>query len=161
MAGSTTETASKPAAAAAPPVKEAATAKEAAAPSVEAREEVISLAGRYRPIVVNVKRGKRKKRKYSRGTKSLQVRGRRATKAGDRLLRAVSSGLGQYRRKSDKSSRKKRDGASRDLLKNIGSGIGKTLRKSDKVPRSIGKALQPKKKTTRSSLRRIGSLLKR
>jgi hypothetical protein len=95
--------------------------------------------------VIVLKRGKKKgkkKRKYSRGLKKAQIAGRRSLKGLNRLARAVSKGFALFRKRSNKSSRKKRDGMLRDLTLNVGRGAGRTLRVSSVVPLNLAKAVQ-------------------
>jgi hypothetical protein len=92
-----------------------------------------------KPVVINVK--KKKKRKYSRGLKDVQVAGRRAGKISSRMVRAVSKGMNAYRKASDKSARKKRDGAIRDFGLNAAKGLSRTLRSSSDLPFDMAKAL--------------------
>lgn len=101
-----------------------------------------SLAIRTKPIVI--KTGK-KKRRYSRGLKGLQQRARKGNRAGSRLINAFADGFDFYRKKSDRSSRKKKDGMIKDFWKNSASGLGKTMRKSSKVPKEMVKVFKPRK----------------
>src|SRR5258706_546208 len=87
--------------------------------------------GMPKPIVVKTK--KKKKYKYSRGLKDLQVSGRKVNKASSRLVKAVAKGMTEYRKASDKSARKKRDGAIRDFGLNVAKGMGKGLRPSSGI----------------------------
>ena len=103
-----------------------------------------------RPIVVGG--GKKKKRKYSRGLRDLQVSGRRMTKISGTVTRAVSKGLRAYRKASDKSARKKRDGAIRDLGLNVAKGASKLLRSSSSVPYDLARAMN--RRGLRRSVRR-------
>jgi len=125
--------------------------------AVQPTETAISLQGRSRPIVVRVKGKKGKKRKYSRGTKDLQIGLRKGSKIGDRIASALSDGFGLYRKKSNKSSRKRKDGMLRDLFKNSGSGLGKTMRKSSKVPVLIAKTVRGK--SVRRSIRAMSRMM--
>jgi len=122
----------------------------------QAAEHALTLAGRHRPIVVQVK-GKSKKRKYSKGTKDFQIGLRRVTRVGDRLASALADGFSEYRKRSNKSSWKRKDGVLRDALKNAAWGMSKTLRKSDKVPVLLAKTVRTKQ--VRRSVRRMTRLL--
>ena len=92
------------------------------------------------PIVIDVKKSK-KKRKYSRGLKDLQVAGRRMTRTSSRMMSAVSKGMDAFRKASDKSAGRKRDGAVRDLGVNAAKGLGHSLRKSSRIPLELAKTL--------------------
>ncbi len=91
------------------------------------------------PIVVKSK-GK-KKRKYSRGLKELQQNGRSLAKVSDSLARSVSKGIRTYRKASDKSAQKTRDGAMRDFGLNLAKGLSKSLRTSSSVPEDLAQAM--------------------
>src|SRR5690349_19554638 len=92
-----------------------------------------------RPIVINLK--KKKKKKYSRGLKDLQLTGRGITRVSSRIASAVYKGMQAFRKASDKSAGKKRDGALRDLVLNMGKASSKSLRVVSGVPRDLTKAL--------------------
>jgi hypothetical protein len=98
----------------------------------------LSLHGQHRPVVVRVK-SKKKKRKYSGGTKELQIDVRSVSKVAERIASALASGLSLYAKKTNKSSLKKKDGVLRDMLRNSASGLGMTLRKSSRIPVLLSK----------------------
>ena len=99
----------------------------------------LQLLSTTKPVVLKTK--KKKKYKYSRGLKDLQRSGRKMTKVSSRLVRAMSKGVGAYRKASDKSARKKRDGAMRDFGLNVAKGMSKSLRESSRTPYDIAQAL--------------------
>lgn len=103
-----------------------------------------------RPIVVNIK--KKKKKKYSRGLEDLQRTGRGLTRVSSRIARSVFKGMQTFRKASDKSAGKKRDGALRDLVLNMGKASSKSLRVVSGVPRDLTKALN--RRGSRKVLRR-------
>lgn len=105
---------------------------------------------RLRPIVINTK--KKKKRKYSRGLKDIQVAGRRIAKISDDMARSTSKGIQAYRKASNKSAGKKRDGMLKDLGVNLGKAISKSLRASSDLPGDIAKAFDTR--GTRRQIRR-------
>jgi Family of unknown function (DUF6312) len=82
---------------------------------------------------------KRKKRKYSSGLKDIQQFERGLSRASQRLSRAVTDGLRTYRRRRDKSARKKKDGAIRDAVENWSKGLSRTIRVSSDAPYDVGK----------------------
>src|SRR6185503_12250938 len=109
--------------------------KDSPAETTEATAEQTSEASpapsytRAFPVVINLKGNKKKKRKYTRGTKDIQRLERGVTKASRRLSRAVASGFATYEKKRNKSSRKKRDGAIRDAIENWTRAYGRATRK--------------------------------
>ncbi len=92
-----------------------------------------------KPIVIEKK--KKKKKKYTKGLKDLQVSGRRVSAVSSDLARSVSKGIKAYRKASDKSADKKRDGALRDMGVNVAKGLGKSLRSASKLPADLAKAV--------------------
>jgi hypothetical protein len=106
-----------------------------------------------RPIVITSK-GK-KKRKYSRGLKEVQQDGRSLAKVSDDLARALSKGIRTYRKASDKSARKKRDGAMRDLGLNLAKGLSKSLRASSSVPEDLAQAMMGRGSTQRRTRKQM------
>ena len=92
----------------------------------------------------------KKKRKYSKGLKELQQLERTVSKTSTRVARAVAKGMATYRKRSDKSSYKKRDGAIRDLAVNLAAGLGKTLRGLSDVPSDLAKGLDTKRARKRA-----------
>jgi len=105
------------------------------------------------PLAVGavVKPGK-KKRKYSRGLKDLQQLQRTVSRTSTRVARAVAKGMATYRKRSNKSARKKRDGALRDFGVNFAAGLSKTMQILSAVPSDLAAGLNTKR--TRKRLRR-------
>ena len=102
--------------------------------------------------VVKLTKKKNKKIKYSRGLKDLQQSGRSLTRISARVARASAKGMETYLKASDKSARKKRDGAMLDFGENVARGASKTIRLSSRVPIDIARALTPA--STRKRMRR-------
>ncbi len=92
-----------------------------------------------KPIVVDTK--KKKKKKYSKGLKDLQVSARRVSAVSNDVTRSVAKGIKAYRKASDKSAEKKRDGALRDMGLNVAKGLGKSLRAASDIPSDLAKAM--------------------
>src|SRR5689334_23113573 len=95
---------------------------------------------------------KKKKKKYSRGLKGFQKTGRQYTKASSKVSRAVSRGIRTYLKASEKSARKKRDGALLDWGENTAKGLGKGLREASTIPLDLTKAMNTK--SARKSVKR-------
>ena len=116
---------------------------------------------RERPLVIKVKKGK-KKRKYSKSLKNLQVNLRSGTRVSERLADAIASGLEKYKRRSDRSSRKSKDGMLKDIVKNSASGAEVMLRKSSRLPVLLAKSIRRKTVVGRlRAMRRFSRLFKR
>jgi hypothetical protein len=106
------------------------------------------------PLVVEVDRKRRKKR-YSRGLRDIQTTNRGLTKATRRLVRAVDEGMTRYLKESNKSARKRRDGAWRDFGLNVADAIGAGLRESSDIPRDLARTFNTRgwRKSMRRSLK--------
>lgn len=96
-------------------------------------------------------KGKKKKRKYSSGLKDVQGLTRGFVNSSDRLGRAVAKGFSTYRTESDKSARKKRDGAVQYAVQNWAKAVGKSVRMASSAPYKFAKAGNTK--TLRRALR--------
>src|SRR5450432_1476705 len=101
-----------------------------------------------KPVVIDVK--KKKKRKYSRGLKDVQVAGRRSSKIATRVLRSVTKGYDEFLKASDKSARKHRDGALLDMNKNVAKALGRSLKSSSRIPLDLVEAFDTKKSRRRA-----------
>jgi len=108
------------------------------------------------PIVYDFRRrdGKGKK-KYSRGLKDIQRLEDGLSQAARRLGRATERGLGTYRRRRNKSARRKKDGAIRDGLENVSIGFGRALRVASDAPYDVARKVNSKKfsRQLRNSIR--------
>ncbi|MES1243969.1 MAG: hypothetical protein ABUT39_20365 [Acidobacteriota bacterium] len=109
--------------------------QETASPTSPAEPQQVALA---EPIVL--KKKKRKKR-YSRGTKGAQRLGVGLSRASYRLSDAVAEGLDTFYRQSNKSSRKKKDGFARDFLENSARGAEDLFKEAGKAPGEVAKRL--------------------
>jgi hypothetical protein len=105
------------------------------------RPPAVMLQGLGRPIVLNIKN--KKKRRYTSSLKDRQVAMRDSAKAGERLFEALAAGFGDYRKKANKSAKKKKDGELKDFSRNMASGLSKTIKKLGKMPRVFRKSSMP------------------
>jgi hypothetical protein len=105
-------------------------------PQPDNKHELFDLT---KPIFLKTK--KKKKYRYSRGLKDIQITGRRMSKSSSRVARAMLKGMSSYRKASKKSARKKRDGAIRDFPLNAAKGFSKTLRSSSRFPFDMARAM--------------------
>lgn len=94
---------------------------------------------------VTVEKKRKKKRKYTRGTRTFQELEMGTSRAAGELAKAVSKGLSTYRRRRDKSSRKRKDGALRDLLNNTGKAVSRGLRAGSEAPYEFAKAVNSRR----------------
>lgn len=86
---------------------------------------------------------KKKKKKYSKGLKNAQRFEEGMTKAQRRLAKAVFEGLDSWNRATDRSARKKKDGALRDVMKNSAKATEKAIRVAARAPRDFVKTARP------------------
>jgi hypothetical protein len=105
------------------------------------------------------KKDKRKRR--SRGLRSLDTALNRLTRSGRKLATAVDDGFETYRDERKKSARKKKDGAFRDLVNNVADGVAKAQEKSGGATKDLLTMFCTKrtKKTARRAAKNIGAFV--
>lgn len=93
------------------------------------------------PVVIKLgKSGKNKnKKKYTRGTKGLQRLVLGVSKAAFRSSNSVAEGLKTFVKRSNKSSRKRRDGLVREVFRNASRGFGDSLTELGKAPGELAR----------------------
>lgn len=96
------------------------------------------------PIVYEYRK-KRGKKRYSKGTKDVQVCERGASRSLERVAQAVSDGLGRYRKRRNRSANRKKDGAIKDFVRNVGRGAEKALRSGSKAPTDLTRRVTSKR----------------
>lgn len=84
---------------------------------------------------------KKPRRKYSKRLKGIQELERGVSKATHRLVGSIDEGLRAWRKSTDKSSRKKKDGAIRDAVTNYAKAVSKSLRVASAVPVDLAGAV--------------------
>ena len=97
------------------------------------------------------KKRRKKRRRTSWGLRDLQGMERDLGRAAHRTARAVERGLAEYRRRSDRSARKRRDGALWDMPRNTAEGMATAMRVASRVPVDLVRAVDTK--TARSVVR--------
>ena len=114
------------------------------------------------PIVLNLKVKSKKKRRYSKGLEEIQQMERHLTRATHRMARGIEKGIAQYRLKSLKSAKKKKDGAIRDFIPNTGIAMTHTLKEISPVPHDVSRAIntKPMRKRVRRQLRGLRRTLR-
>lgn len=88
-------------------------------------------------VIVYRKKKKKRRRRYTRGLRDFQQLGRGVVRASDRIADAVAAGLTDFRKRSNRSARRRRDGALRDALPNLSRAMGETLRRSADAPYDV------------------------
>jgi hypothetical protein len=92
------------------------------------------------PLVVYDFGKKRKKRKkYSRGLKTIQRTEDGLTLAGRRLGDAVESGFRSYRKRRNRSARRRKDGPLRDIFRNSTGGLSQFLSVGSDIPYDVAR----------------------
>lgn len=81
------------------------------------------------------------KRKYSKKLKGVQQLERGVSKATHRLVNSVEEGLRVWRKGTEKSARKLKDGAIVDSLNNYAKALSKGLRVATYVPQDFVEAM--------------------
>ena len=96
------------------------------------------------PIVYRTSKKKKGKRKYTKGLKIEQQLSRGLIRGSERVADGLQRGMSNFRDRSNKSSKKKRDGLIIDSVKNFTKGTGKTLRTASKAPNDVIKRVNTK-----------------
>lgn len=94
------------------------------------------------PIVLDLR--KKKKRRYSSGTKTFQQAGFGVLKSSYRVSNGVAEGVKRFYKGSRKSSRKRKDGLLVDLLDNSARGFRDGTRELAKAPYDFAKRINTK-----------------
>lgn len=95
----------------------------------------------------------REPRKYSKRNENVQRFERHASRGLHRLAKSVEAGMREWRKATDRSSRKRTDGAIRDALENSARAVGKQIRMASRVPEDAVRAVRTLKVT--KALRRL------
>lgn len=101
------------------------------------------------PIVLNLKKKKKRKKRYSRGLEEVQQMELHMTRAMHRAAQATGQGIRSYQKMSTKSARKKKDGAIKDFIPNVGTAMGHTLEKASPLPGDLAKIINTKQNRKR------------
>ena len=93
------------------------------------------------PLVVYdyTKKKKRNRKKYSRGLRVVQRTEDGLTLAGRRFGDAVESGFRSYRKRRNKSARRRKDGPIRDIVRNTAGGLSRFFSVGSDIPYDVGK----------------------
>jgi hypothetical protein len=84
---------------------------------------------------------KNKRRKYSKGLRSMQSSEVALSRAANRLASAVADGISEYRRRRDRDSLKRRDGLILSYLPSLGRGVSRVVREASDVPYDLSRAI--------------------
>jgi hypothetical protein len=106
----------------------------------EADDKNRRLQDESEPVAPAVQR--KGKRKYSKNLREVQEFERYASKAFNRMARSVEAGIREWRKQTDRSARRRRDGAIRDALDNFALATGKQMRVMSRVPEDVVDAVR-------------------
>ncbi|HZT35773.1 MAG TPA: hypothetical protein VFA15_07625, partial [Nitrososphaera sp.] len=94
------------------------------------------------PVIIEIQRkNKRRKKKYSRGTKGIQRFLFGVSKATSRTANALADGADTFSKRSNKSSKRRRDGFIRDALRNSSHAFSDGATEFGKAPYEITKRI--------------------
>jgi hypothetical protein len=128
------------------------------ADKIEKKEVEIETASKVTTLLVEVDKKKRGKRRYSRGLRVPGELERTGTRVLHRLARSVEEGIGTWRSESEKSARKKRNGAFRRAPENFAEAASRTIRIASRVPVDAVKTL-PRLRIRKVTRRIISTIL--
>jgi hypothetical protein len=103
----------------------------------------------------NVKVRKKKKRRYSAGLGTIQHLERGVTRSLETVSKGVARAFKEYSERSDKSARKKHDGALRDGIENWTKALSKGMRVAGDAPHDFVRQINrgPGSKQVRDTVR--------
>ena|ERR1700741_4437312 len=93
------------------------------------------------PIVLEPLKGRKRKKKYTQGTKGLQRLTLGVSDALYRSANSVSRATKTFSKRSKKSARKRRDGLVRDSLRNASRGFANGLIELGEAPNEIAQRI--------------------
>ena len=99
------------------------------------------------PLVVYDYRKKKKKnrKKYSKGLKTIQRTEDGLTLAGRRFGDALESGFRSYRKRRNKSARRRKDGPVRDIVRNSAGGVSEFFSVGSDIPYDVARKVNNRK----------------
>lgn len=106
----------------------------------------------HEPVVINLKQKKKRKRRYSKELEEIQQMERHLTRSTHRMAQAIEQGLAAYRKRSDRSARKKKDGAILNFIPDSAWAMSRALEEASPIPYDIARAMSTKR--SRQRLRR-------
>jgi hypothetical protein len=115
-----------------------------------------------KPIVLEYKSKKKKKKRYSKGLGDFQRVEGRLSRVNRRVAKAIAKGASTYEKERKRSAGKKKDGAIRDFVPNLGEAMSASLREASSVPADVAEAVNTKgaRRLLRNQLRMISGPLR-
>lgn len=87
-----------------------------------------------RPIVLRRRKKKKRKKRYTRGLKDVQRLTHGVLESSEQLYKGGRDTVRTLRKRSDKSARRRRDGALKDLPENLGRALQDGVEASARAP---------------------------
>lgn len=110
--------------------------------AAEDKNKTEQAQGVARPVADVPTTKPRRKRKYSKNLRDIQKFERNASRALQRVAGSVEAGVREWRKATNRSARRKRDGAIRDALDNYAKATGKQLRVMSRAPADLVRAFR-------------------
>jgi len=103
--------------------------------------------GRQRPIVVEIRKGRRRRgrKRYTRGFRDIQRFAYGGSRALYRFANGFASGFDSFRSRSNRSSRRKKDGLVRDSLRNGARAFSRSARQFGRVPYELAREVRTRR----------------
>jgi len=124
---------------------------------VRRRPRIRSTVSRVRPIVLKVRRRRLRggKKRYSRNSKDAQRLVYGGSRALFRIADGFAAGADSFRRRSDRSARRRRDGLAKDFFRNYARGVDRASRQWGRAPYEIAREINGRRawKSVRQFLR--------
>lgn len=127
------------------------------------RKNVVSYQSNIKaPIVLDFKKKKNRKRRYSKELEEIQQVERQFARSTHRIARASEKGIASYRKLSTKSAKKKKDGAIKDFIPNSGVAMSRALREASSLPKDFAQMANTKqnRKRLKRQLRALSRTLR-
>jgi hypothetical protein len=124
-------------------------------PETEAIKVEVKPHAPHAGVTVTEVEKKKKKRRYSRGLGTLQHLVRGVSRSAETVTEGVARVFSEYNERSDKSSRRKRDGALRDGIENWTKALSKGIQIAGDAPYKFVKEINrgPGSKQVRDTVR--------
>ena len=90
-------------------------------------------------VVYDYRKKKKNRKKYSKGLKTIQRTEDGLTLAGRRFGDALESGFRSYRKRRNKSARRRKDGPIRDIVRNTAGGVSQFFSVGSDIPYDVAK----------------------
>ena len=97
------------------------------------------------PIVLRRRKKKKRKKRYTSGLKDIQRLSHGVMESSEQVFKGGRDTLRTFRKRSDKSARKRRDGALKDLPENFGRALQDGMEASARAPYELLRQVSTKR----------------